>query len=231
MFPRKLCNWKSSVKGGLLVLANGMIQRPGGPEGQGRFPSCKGLSFWINVVLEDESEPEEVIIIMPVSQPLPQTFDPALSLSCMAVPSLWAALGHSWTRDAPSIYLAQVAADFSSCAVLALGSVSVLYPPNARLLRTSGIFQRIQVTLDGATEQVLCKCCVMYPWDPGQPSILFSESCLPFGCHVYRMWSLSSWPRLTGWGIDTWVSVGQTSSLSWKIEMKIQRCHPFPVGC
>lgn len=174
-------------------------------------------------------EPEEVIIIMPVSQPLPQTFDPALSLSCMAVPSLWAALGHSWTRDTLSIYLPQVAADFSSCAVLALGSVSVLYSPNARLLRTSGIFQRIQVTLDGATEQVLCQCSVMYPWDPGQPFILFSESCLPFGCHVYRMWSLPSWPRLTGWGMDPWVSVGQTSSLSWKIEMKIQRCHPFPV--
>lgn len=36
---------------------------------------------------------EEVIIIMPVSQPPPQASDPARSLSCTVVSSLWAALG------------------------------------------------------------------------------------------------------------------------------------------
>lgn len=40
------------------------------------------------------------------------------------------------------------AAYYSYGVALALRSVSVLYSPNARLLRPSGIFQRIQETLD-----------------------------------------------------------------------------------
>lgn len=64
----------------------------------------------------------------------------------MAVSSLWTALS-LLNLGCMLVYLLQVETHYSWVA-LALRSVSVLYSSNARLLRTSGLSQRIKGTLD-----------------------------------------------------------------------------------
>lgn len=80
------------------MLASGMknvlSQSLGGQRARADSHAAWDRPSWINFVLEDEElQLEEVIIIMPVSQPPPQASDPVRSLSCTVVSSLWAALG------------------------------------------------------------------------------------------------------------------------------------------
>lgn len=60
-----------------------------GARGPGQIPKLHGMVF-PGLISFFKMSPglEEVIIIMPVSQPLPYTADPALSLSSMAMSSL-----------------------------------------------------------------------------------------------------------------------------------------------
>lgn len=66
-----------------------------GARGPGQIPKLHEIVFpGLISFLKMSPELEEVIIIMPVSQPLPQTSDPALNLSGMVVSSLGSSGSH-----------------------------------------------------------------------------------------------------------------------------------------